>query len=807
MSLPGPPVQPSRRRVRFNDAWLFRRGDADGAEAIAFDDACWTRLDLPHDWAVEGPFDRTYGPDCGGLPCYGIGWYRKHFTVSDERNTLHRIEFDGAMANARVWLNGEELGSRPYGYASFAFDLTPHLRPSWQDNVLAVRVAPEDGSSRWYTGAGINRNVWLTETNRIHIAHWGTSVTTPTVSDDEALVSVRTEVCNRGDRSVTATMEAQVIAQSGSEAGRAASAPAMISIGQTRTLEAAVRVPRPDRWNFDHPVIYQAKISVFLSGVEVDHHVTPFGIRTIAFDPKQGFVLNERRVPLKGVCLHEDYGALGTAVNRRAIERQLQTMKAMGANAIRASHNPPAPELLDAADRFGLLVVVEAFDEWKQSKVQNGYGKYFDEWSERDLRDMVRRDRNHPCIVLWSIGNEVLEQADPAGREVARRLVGIVREEDSTRPVTAGFNQIDNAINNGLVQEVDVVGLNYGAPSYKQIVRKHPDWIVLGTETASTVSSRGTYHLPVEKYEKHPSRRLTSYDLIAPPWAYPPDVEFDMLDRLPSIAGEFAWAGSDYLGEPTPYFGEHMANCEDDWPARSSYFGIVDLAGFPKDRYYLYQSHWSDEPMVHVLPHWSWDGHEGRPIPVFVYTNLDEAELFLNGRSYGRKKRGKGRVAIPVGRKVNRVGRFKSRYRLAWSVPWSPGVLTVVGSKPGYAPVIKEIRSAGPPARLGLAPDRTCLSADGEDLSFITVRIEDKDNGLCPLAENLVTFEIDGAASIAAVDNGDSATTEPFRGNSRHAFAGLALLVIRTERGHAGRIMVSAAATGLEPSSVELTSL
>lgn len=806
---PGPlaqPARPSSRRVSFNDTWLFHRGEAVGAHTIGFDDSSWACLRLPHDWAIEGPFDQIHGPHCGALPSYGVAWYRKRFTVDEEQGLQYRIEFDGAMSNASVWLNGHELGTRPSGYASFAFDLTPHLRRGHEANLLAVRLAPEIHSSRWYPGAGINRNVWLTKTRRIHVAHWGTYVTTPSVSDKQALVVVKVEVRNSEDRPASVTVDTTVTAASGAEVGRAGSMSATIPAGQSRSLETAVHVVRPQLWDVDCPVLHYANTSVLADGSEVDHYVTPFGIRTIAFDARRGFLLNGLRVPIQGVCLHHDHGALGTAVNRRAIERQLETMKSMGANAIRTSHNPPAPELLDAADRIGLLVMDEAFDEWRRTKIQNGPGTYFDEWGERDLRDMICRDRNHPSIVLWGIGNEVLEQDDAGGRELARQLREIVRQEDPTRPVTAGFNHIDNAIKHRLAFEVDVVGLNYGAPRYPQIVRKHRDWVVLGTETASTVSSRGIYHHPIEKYEKHSSRRLTGYDVIAPPWAYPPDVEFEMLDRLPNIAGEFVWAGSDYLGEPTPYFQQDAVYDEGDWPARSSYFGIVDLAGFPKDRYYLYQSRWSREPMVHLLPHWNWEGHEGRSIPVFVYTNLDEAELFLNGRSCGRKKRGKDTVDLPVGKNVSRTRSFRSRYRFAWSVAWSPGVLKVVASNPGATPVIKEVTTAGSPARINLVPDRSTLIADGEDISFITVLIEDDDGNLCPLAENLVTFDVTGPASIAAVDNGDAASTEPFRGNSRHAFAGMALLVIRPERNRAGRIIITARAEGLRHASVELTS-
>ena len=630
----------------------------------------------------RGPFDQAYGPDCGGLPFYGVAWYRKRFTVPDEQDAQYRIDFDGAMANARVWLNGNELGSRPYGYASFAFDLTPHLRLRREGNVLAVRLAPEDHSSRWYPGAGINRNVWLTKTQRIHVAHWGTYVTTPSISDEEALVCVKTEVRNSEDRPVTVTVRTLVTAPSAAEVGRATGASATIPVGQSRTLETEIRVPRPQRWDVDRPVLYHANTSVLASGREVDHHVTPFGIRTIVFDARRGFLLNGRRVPIQGVCLHHDLGALGTAVNRRAIERQLQTMKAMGANAIRTSHNPPAPELLDAADRLGLLVMDEAFDEWKQTKVRNGYGKYFEEWGERDLRDMIRRDRNHPSIFLWSIGNEVLEQADPVGREIARRLSAIVREEDPTRPVTACFNQIANAIKHGLVNEVDVVGFNYGAPRYEQIVEKHPDWIVLGTETASTVSSRGTYHLPIQKYQKHRSRRLTGFDVIAPPWAYAPDVEFAMLDRLPNIAGEFVWTGSDYLGEPTPYFQRARGRTKATGP-RAAPTSASSISRVPEGP--LLPVSEPLEPRADGAPSAALElgGSRGAADPSVRLHQPGRGGAVPQRHVVGRKKRGEEPVKIPVGDNVSKARRFRSRYRLAWSVPWSPGVLKVVASTPG----------------------------------------------------------------------------------------------------------------------------
>ena len=509
---------------------------------------------------------------------------------------------------------------------------------------------------------------------------------------------------------------------------------------------------------------------------------------------------------MHGVCNHHDLGALGTAVNRRATERQLQILKGMGVNAMRTSHNPPSPELLDLADELGVLVMDEAFDMWGKVKVKNGHGKYFAEWGETDLRDMIRRDRNHPSVVLWSIGNEILEQADPEGAVIAKRLTAISHEEDPTRPTTAGLNQADNAIKNGLAAAVDIPGFNYQARHYERFLKDHPDWTIVGAETASAVSSRGVYHLPIEKYETHPSLQISSYDVISPSWAYLPDAEFEAQERFPSILGEFVWTGFDYLGEPTPFYDWRKPMSDREWPARSSYFGIVDLAGFPKDRYYLYQSVWTEKPMVHVLPHWNWAGHEGQAIPVMVYTNCAEAELFVNGTSLGRKKRGGEPVELPVGQSVNDTGKFKSKYRLMWQVPYAAGSIKAVGLEGGKPVAVKEVRTAGPPARVTLVPDRTTIAADGRDLSFVTVRVEDKDGNLCPNADNLVRFKVDGAGRVAAVDNGNPATVEPFQADYRKAFGGLALLIVRSERGKSGAIAVTATSDGLQAAKATLTS-
>jgi beta-galactosidase len=797
---PAPPWPAGARHTSFNDDWRFRKGDAPGAEQAGFDDRRWTSLRLPHDWAIEGPFDRNINPHTGALPISGTGWYRKTFILP--RNHYYAIEFDGAMANSKVWLNGHELGGRPYGYSGFSFDLTPYLQPAGKPNVIAVRLAPEPNSSRWYPGAGIYRNVWLDETDAVSVARWGTYVTTPEVSAERATVSVKTEVVNRQTSAAAVTLRSYVIDRAGREVTRV-DTPATIPSGAGRSVPTQLIVERPQLWDIDNPNLYTLVTEVIANDKVTDRYATPFGIRTIGFDAQKGFSLNGRILKLHGVCLHHDLGALGAAVNRRAIERQLQILKGAGVNAIRTSHNPPAPELLEYADKMGFVVMDEAFDMWRIAKVPNGYSKYYDEWSEADLRDMVRRDRNHPSIILWSIGNEIPEQKSPDGWQEARRLTGLFHDEDPTRPTTSAFNNWDDAIRNKLADEVDVPGFNYKPNFYQRIHDEHPKWVIYGSETASCVSSRGTYHLPLKAYGKDPSLQITSYDIVAPPWAYCPDVEFAAQDALPAVLGEFVWTGFDYIGEPTPYFGENTDNSH-DWPARSSYFGMVDLAGFPKDRYYLYQSVWTHEPMVHVLPHWNWKGREGQEIPVMAYSNAEEVELSLNGRSLGRKKTFDATVELPVGPNVSATGRFQSKYRLLWQVPYQPGTLTATAYSHGKVVARDEVHTAGAPAKIELIADRKAIAADGDDLSFITVRIEDQAGYLAPVADNLVNFKVSGAGRIAAVDNGNAATVEPFQADHRKAFNGLALLIVRSKVHEAGSIQVSATGAGLAPAQITL---
>ncbi len=784
------------RRQSFNADWRFLRGDAEHAEDPGYDDSAWRALRLPHDWAIEGPFDPTLNPHTGALPVSGVGWYRKTFRIErSQPRAQYAIEFDGTMSNSRVWINGHELGGRPYGYIGYSLDLTPYLRSDGGANVLAVRLAPAPEASRWYPGAGIYRNVWLITTGPVAIARQGTWITTRTIGARSASVAVQTTLQNREATVSRVRLRTSVSDATGRTVARHDES-VIIPGGGTASATAMIEVVNPRRWDVTDPYLYTVMTEVIRGREVLDRASVPYGIRAVGFDRDRGLSLNGRHLQLHGVCLHHDLGALGAALNRRALERQLEILRAAGVNAVRTSHNPPAPELLDLADQMGFLVIDEAFDVWHSPKTANGYSRYFDEWSERDLRDLIRRDRNHPSVILWSIGNEVPEQGEPGGGAIARRLTRISHEEDPTRPTTAAFNDVDGAIRNGLAAAVDVQGFNYQPRRYAGIRAAHPDWIILGTETASCVSSRGTYHLPLEKYAKHPSLQLSSYDIIAPDWAYCPDVEFAAQDADPALLGEFVWTGFDYLGEPTPYFGWSGDNSH-DWPARSSYFGMVDLAGFPKDRYFLYQSVWTQAPMVHLLPHWNWPGREGEPIPVMVYTNAAEVELLLNGHSLGRKRARGEPVQLPGEAAA-------SPYRLAWSVPFEAGTLQARAYTDGVEVARHSVVTAGPAARIRLTADRREIAADGDDLAFITVRIEDTDGNLCPSADNPLHFDVAGAGHIEAVDNGNAATVESFRSDRRKAFNGLALLIVRSAAGKAGPIDISASSPGLAAGSLQL---
>jgi beta-galactosidase len=848
-------AEPSpRQRLSFNSNWLFIKGDPTNTEAkldyqtlkpgpttagadlttntrpakftgspgtnvpyaqAAFDDSRWRKLNLPHDWGIEGPFKQEYPGETGKLPWWGVGWYRKYFTMSaDDKGKQIYLDVDGAMAYATVWLNGQFIGGWPYGYSSWRLDLTTNLNFGG-NNVIAIRLDNPTNSSRWYPGGGIYRNVWLVKSGPVAVAHWGTFMTTPEISKDSASVNIKVDVDNRSASEANIKVAAEIYElnsrdqQSARPVASTDSAVLKMTPGSTAPATLSATVSKPKLWDVKNPARYVAVTTVTQDGKVVDRYETPFGIRTIKFTADNGFLLNGQRVPLNGVCDHHDLGALGSAINSRALERQLEILKEMGCNAIRTSHNPPAPELLDIADRLGFVVMDEAFDCWVRGKTRNDYHLLFPDWHEKDLRALVRRDRNHPSVVLWSIGNEIAEQGSPAGHKVAAELAAIVRSEDLTRPVTAGCNNY-NAGFNGFQKQVDVFGYNYKPRDYGKVRATNESLPLFGSETASCVSSRGEYFFPVStnKNGGKADFQMSSYDLYAPPWATPPDWEFHGQDEFSYIAGEFVWTGFDYLGEPTPYNADtsNLLNFTDPdekarmakeleeigkirVPSRSSYFGIIDLAGFKKDRFYIYQARWrSDFPMARILPHWNWPDRIGRVTPVHVYTSGDEAELFLNGKSLGKKKKG------------------QYEYRLHWDdVSYQPGELKVVAYKNGKKWATDIMKTTGPATKLVLSPDRSTIKADGCDLSYVTVTIADKSGLLVPRSKSRVSFSISGPGEIIATDNGNAIDLESFQSKERNAFNGLALAIVRST-GEPGTIVVKAESPGLVPSETKIAS-
>jgi beta-galactosidase len=778
-------------------------------QAPEFDDSSWRKLDVPHDWAIEGPFRFDLEGHTAKLPWKGIGWYRKHFPVpATDAGRRVFVDFDGAMANAKVYCNGAFVGEWPYGYASFRLDLTPHLKFGGE-NVLAVRLDTEKWGSRWYPGAGIYRHVRLVKTEPVHIAQWGVFVTTPAITADWGTANVKVWVENQG----TSSSEVSVNVSVGGHGAKTDLAK-RIEANNTETFEMPVMVPKPGLWDLQTPHLYTARVTVSMAGKVVDVYDQVFGFRTIEFTHDDGFHLNGKRVQLQGTCNHHDLGALGAAVNTRALDRQLEILKGMGCNALRTSHNPPAPELLDAADRLGFLVMDEAFDCFQQSKDNHGgndYARLFRDWHEKDLAMLVKRDRNHPSVILWSSGNEIPEQHLPDKFHLFREMTDIIHQFDTTRPATAGISLPKETAFSGVEMMVDVHGMNYaagvyGGPDlYGKFLAKpgHEKLAGYSSESASTISSRGEYP-PCARWQ------VSSYDLQQPGWGSLPDAEFAALDKYPAICGEFVWTGFDYLGEPTPFnsdasnlhnvYGDASKRAEMQAeleklkrsrpPSRSSYFGIVDLAGFPKDRYYLYQARWRpDFPMAHVLPHWNWPERVGQKTPVVVYTSGDEAELFLNGQSRGRKHMG------------------KLEYRLRWNeVLYEPGELKAVAYKHGKLWATDVVKTTGEPAKLLLAPERVSIRNDGEDLSFVTVHVADKDGLTVPRSHPLIKVTVEGPGEIVATDNGDATLFVPFQSHERPAFNGLALVIVRAKRGASGTITVKAGTEGLVQGVVTLRS-
>ena len=772
-----------RTHVSFNEGWKFALAADDDAWQPSFDDSGWRVMNLPHDWSIEGEFSESHpaSPGGGALPG-GIGWYRKTFRVSKaDKEKMTYISFDGVYRNSEVWINGNHLGKRPYGYSSFRYDLTPFLKYGEEDNVIAVKVDNSaQPNSRWYTGSGIYRNVWLTTTGKIAVDHWGTYVTTPVVNTEEALLMVTTQIRNSSGSRADVRLETVVYDADNRKVARAETGQVEIIIeGATVTQE--LTVDNPSLWSLENPSLYRVVTTIRSGQLVADRYETVTGIRSFEFDADKGFVLNGEPVIIKGVCNHHDLGCLGAAVNTRAIERQLEILREMGCNGIRTSHNPPAPELLDLCDRMGFIVMDEAFDIWKVKKTDYDYSLDFDEWHLKDLEAMVLRDRNHPSVFIWSIGNEVMEQweRDGSGEAIATELADFVRSMDDTRPVTAACN--DPAPHNPVIASgaLDLIGFNYRDTLWTRFPQTFPEGKFIGTETTSALATRGSYDMPSDIVRRWPARwdqpfrdgnadlTCSAYDNCSAPWGTTHRDSWRLIKNNAYLTGMYIWTGFDYLGEPTPYW----------WPARSSYFGIIDLAGFPKDVYYFYQSEWTDKDVLHLFPHWNWN--PGQTVDLWAFTNCDEVELFLNGNTMGRQSRG------------------ENDFNLVWRVPFEEGALLAVGYRNGTEIMRREIHTAGEPAALMLAPDRSDIRADGTDLSFITVTVVDENNNPVPHADNMVNFSVEGPGIIAGVDNGSQTSMEPFKADYRKAYNSKCLVVVKAGK-EKGEIKLTASADGMQ---------
>jgi beta-galactosidase len=780
----------TRTRISFNQDWRFFPGEVAAAKTVAFNDLKWRILTLPHDWSIEGKFSEKNPakPEGGGLPT-GVAWYRKSFiqkTINVKKSVY--IEFDGVYKNSEVWLNGKFLGKRPYGYSSFRYELSKFLKKG--KNVLVVRVDNSaQPDSRWYSGSGIYRNVWLTTTNKVAIDHWGTFASTPRVSTSSATVNLNTTIRNQGKLSTKAVVQSSIYNAKGVVVATVNSNPTVLS-DTLQNISQSVDVPNPQLWSVDQPFLYKVITKVFANNVLTDQYETPLGIRYFSFDAQKGFSLNGKSLKILGVCNHHDLGALGAAVNTRAIERQLEILKSMGCNAIRTAHNPPAPELLELCDKMGFLVMDEAFDMWKKKKNSKDYHLDFEKQHRTDLVDMIKRDRNHPSIIIWSIGNEIREQFDSTGIAITKELVKIVKDLDTSRMVTSALTETV-AEKNFIYQAgvLDIYGLNYNHKLYKDFPINYPGQKFLATETTSALVTRGFYDMPSDSIRRWPKDGKTkftegnaawsasSYDNVSAYWGSTHEETWKEVKKYDHVSGLFVWTGFDYLGEPLPY----------PWPARSSYFGIMDLAGFPKDAYYMYKSEWTTTPVLHLFPHWNWDA--GKKVDVWAYyNNADEVELFLNGKSIGIKTK--------TGEDLH----------VSWNLTYSPGTLKAVSKKNGKIVLIKEIHTAGKPAKIELIADRSKITADGKDLSYVTVKILDAEGNLVPDAEDLVTFSLKGNGKIAGVDNGFQASLEPFKANYRKAFHGLCLAIVQANQ-TSGNIKLTATAAGLRSASLSIQTL
>ena len=797
----------------------YQRPEGNPGENIAyvksdFDDSEWRHLNLPHDWAIEGPFNIDYNGSTGKLPYWGIRWYRKTLELSqDDAGKQIYLDIDGAMSYASVWCNGQYVGGWPYGYASFRLDLTPYIKAG-QKNVLAIRLDNPDDTSRWYPGSGIYRNVWLVKTSPVHVEQWGTFVRNQQVDSEIAVMEMGVNIENHAGKDVQVKLQTSVYLQGkdgrpvGEEVTQSMTKDIAIKKDSWSSVRFQFKVDKPKLWDIDTPNCYVAVSRVFMDGKEMDSYETPFGIRTIEFTHDQGFMLNGQKVAIKGVCMHHDLGALGAAFNEVAAERQLRIMKEMGANAIRTSHNPPAPELVALCDRMGLMMQLELADTWQKGKRKNDYNLLFDDWSEADMRSLVRHYRNHPSVIMWSIGNEMPDQTTDQGVIIARNLTAYCHDEDPTRPTSLGCNKRD-AVFRDIVNQVDIFGLNYFHKTYPVFKEQNPTRRYHASETSSATSSRGEYFFPVttDVNDSRSGFQLSSYDMTTIGWGCAPEVQFKMNEEYPFMSGEFVWTGFDYLGEPTPYNKDltNLLNFSDPnelekarkeleelgkikTPSRSSYFGIVDLCGFPKDRYYNYKSYWRpDVPTVHILPHWNWEERIGEITPVHIYTSGDAVELFLNGKSLGRREKS------------------HSYDRLTWDdVRYEPGSLKAIAYKNGQKWAEELVETTGKPAALQVTAEKTELKSDGTDLSFIRVAVVDSQGRVVPRSKNHLKFSVTGPAEIIATDNGDATSLLPFQLSERDAYNGLALVILRSQYMKQGKVLLTVESKGLPKQKIAL---
>ena len=770
--------------------WKFTREDKETFSQANYNDAKWQSVTVPHDWAIYGPFDmendiqRTaikqdgqkaaieHTGRTGGLPFVGVGWYRTGFDVP-ELNSDKRVfvQFDGAMSNPEVYVNGQKAGEWHNGYNTFFLDITPYVKAN--NNTLAVRLNNLTQMSRWYPGAGLYRNVHIITKNKTHIPIWGVQVTTPAIEKNFAQIVVNTEFV--AEKATDISVETTIFDVKGQKV--AATTTKATQYTTQNTLSQSLYVNNPVLWDIQQPNLYKAVTKLYDNGTLKDEVTTTFGIRSIELKPNDGLYLNGRKIKLQGACMHHDLGPLGGAVNDAAIRRQIRILQDMGVNAIRTSHNMPAPEYVRAADEMGMLLAVESFDEWAIPKVENGYHLYFKDWAEKDLANLVKHYRNNPSVLMWFIGNEVEEQSVEKGSQVARYLQDVIKKYDATRPVSNGMDRPHDVLRNNMAATMEIAGFNYRPFKYREAYRKLPQQIILGSETASTVSSRGVYKFPVERKSmaKYPDMQSSSYDVEHCGWSNLPEDDWIHQEDLPYTIGEFIWTGFDYLGEPTPYYVE--------WPSHASYFGAVDLAGLPKDRFYLYRSHWNKQAeTLHILPHWNWEGREGEITPIFVYTNYPTAELFINGKSQGKQTKDLS-ISLEEEEKDGNPSDLQrqKRYRLMWmNTRYEAGTVKVVAyDAQGKAVAEKEITTAGKPYALRLTADRTTIQADGKDLAFVTVEVVDKNGNLCPNVNELVNFSVKGAGTYRAAANGDATCTDVFHLPKMHLFGGKLVAIVQ----------------------------